>query len=113
MIQTRRRIAGHGRFTGAGGSGKIGFALALILAAAAGPVAGADRPLRLDEALALAEAANPELQAAVERAQSQADRAEGVRKTSWPRLTLTSGWTRTDNPSLRVRPEAQRGRVHP
>ena len=77
-----------------------GLVFALLWGAAADPVAGAERPLRLDEALALAEAANPDLQAALERAQSQADRAEGVRHTSWPRLTLTSGWTRTDNPSL-------------
>jgi outer membrane protein TolC len=96
VIQTRRRIADRVRLIGGGG---VGLALALLLAAA-GPTRGADRPLRLDEALALAEAANPELQASVERAQSQADRAEGVRKTSWPRLTLTSGWTRTDNPSF-------------
>ena len=80
--------------------GRHRCSLCCLAAPAAGPAAAADRPLRLDEALALAESANPDLQAAVERAQSQADQAEGVRRTSWPRLTLTSGLTRTDNPSF-------------
>ena len=76
-----------------------GQVVLLLSAVATGATVAADRPLRLDEALALAESANPALQALVQRARSQADMAAGTRRTAWPRLALTSGFTRSDTPA--------------
>lgn len=61
--------------------------------------AGGETPLTLQEALAHAEQANPELLAARERAAAQALRGESTERLRWPRLALRSGWSRTDQPS--------------
>lgn len=55
--------------------------------------------MSLAEAVALAEAGNPELQAATERAAAEGERADSAKRLLWPRLALTSGFTRTDNPA--------------
>ena len=58
-----------------------------------------DIPVTLAEALALAGQANPELQAAMARADAQAARTESVRRTRRPRLGLSMGWSRMDMPA--------------
>lgn len=65
------------------------------------PVAGRaeERPLALAEALALAEQANPELQAAAARVLAQAARAESVSRMRWPRLGVSLVWSRMDLPA--------------
>lgn len=73
--------------------------LLLLLAAAAGAARAEDRPLTLAEALAMAERENPEIRAALDRAEAQGARAEGVRRLTWPRLSAASQWSRTDNPA--------------
>jgi outer membrane protein TolC len=59
-----------------------------------------ERPVTLAEAIALAEAGNPELRATAERAAAEGQHAAAARRLLWPRLALTSGWSRTDNPSF-------------
>ncbi len=56
-------------------------------------------PLTLAEALAIAEAKNPDIQSARESAAAESVRAEAVLRQRWPSLTLTSGWSYTNNPS--------------
>jgi outer membrane protein len=76
--------------------------LALGLGAALGGAAVAqaeDAPVTLAEALALADQANPELQAAAARVEAQAARTESVRRMRWPRLGLTMAWSRVDLPA--------------
>jgi len=76
--------------------------LALGLGAALGGAAVAqaeDVPVTLAEALALADTANPELQAAAARVEAQAARTESVRRMKRPRLGLTMGWSRMDMPA--------------
>jgi outer membrane protein TolC len=58
-----------------------------------------DVPLTLDEALALAEKGNPELQAAAARVDAQAARTESVGRMRWPRLGLGVAWSRMDLPA--------------
>jgi outer membrane protein TolC len=71
-----------------------------FLALGGGAVRGAD-PARitLAEALDLAERQNPDLAAA--RAQVEAAQAgtEAVRRSVWPRVDLSTGWSHTDIPS--------------
>jgi len=55
-----------------------------------------DVPITLGDALALAEKANPELQAAAARVDAQIARTESVRRMLWPRLGLSMAWSRTD-----------------
>ncbi len=74
------------------------FVLAGLSALPAGLHAD-ERPLRLDEALALAATANPELQAAAARVEAQAARTEATRRMRWPRLGLASSWSRMDLPA--------------
>lgn len=75
--------------------------LAIVLGALAlaGPARGEEVPLTLAEALAAADRQNPELLAARERVLAQEARAEAVRSGRLPKLTFSSGWSRTDNPS--------------
>jgi outer membrane protein len=76
--------------------------LGLGLAAALGGPARAqaeDVPVTLAEALALADQANPELQAAAARVLAQAARTESVQRMKWPRLGLSMGWSRMDMPA--------------
>src|SRR5512139_1811602 len=76
------------------------LALGLGAAAGAAPAAWAeDVPVTLAEALALAEKANPELQAAAARVEAQAARTESVRRMRWPRVGLSMAWSRTDLPA--------------
>ena len=64
------------------------------------PAARADeRPVTLAEALALAGEHNPELQAAAARVEAQRSRAESARRARWPRLALSTTWSRTDLPA--------------
>jgi outer membrane protein len=76
--------------------------LALGLGAALGGAAAAraeDVPVTLAEALALADQANPELQAAAARVEAQVARTASVERMRWPRLGLTMGWSRMDLPA--------------
>jgi outer membrane protein TolC len=79
-----------------------GVVLALGLGAALGgdrAARGEDSPVTLAEALALAETANPELQAASARVDAQSARTESVRRMRRPRLGLAMGWSRMDMPA--------------
>jgi len=58
-----------------------------------------ERPVTLAEATALAEKANPELQAAAARIEAQAARTEATRRMSWPRTSVQSTWSRMDLPA--------------
>jgi outer membrane protein len=76
--------------------------LLLGLAASLGPAPGAlaeDVPVTLEQALGLAEQANPELQAAAARVQAQAERTESVQRMRWPRVGLSMSWSRMDLPA--------------
>jgi len=74
-------------------------ALATLLAGGARLGHAEERPVTLAEAVALAETANPELQAAALRIEAQAARTEAVRKMHWPRATVQSTWSRMDLPA--------------
>jgi outer membrane protein TolC len=76
----------------------IGLGLAAALAGAA-PAQAEDVPLTLAEALALAEKANPELQAGAARVEAQVARSESVSRMRWPRLGLSMAWSRMDLPA--------------
>jgi outer membrane protein len=79
-------------------SGVLALGLGAVLGGAA--VAQAeDVPVTLAEALALADQANPELQAAAARVEAQVARTESVERMRWPRLGLTMGWSRMDLPA--------------
>jgi outer membrane protein len=75
------------------------LALALVSSVAATRARAADVPVTLGEALALAEKANPELQAASARVEAQAARAESVRRMRWPRVGVGVDWSRMDLPA--------------
>lgn len=57
-------------------------------------------PLSLAQALDLAQQQNPEILAQRTRTEAEAARAQAVKRTSWPRLSLASGWSRTNTPSM-------------
>jgi outer membrane protein len=76
-----------------------GFAL-LTLMASAVPLGAQEVPLSLAQALDLAERHNPEVLARRARTEAEATRAQAVKRTSWPRLSLASGWSRSDTPAL-------------
>ncbi len=80
------------------GAGWLLAALAPLLLTAAGARAE-DRPLTLDDALVLAAKDNPELRAASARVDAQAARTESVRRMRWPRLGLSTTWSRMDLPA--------------
>jgi outer membrane protein TolC len=61
--------------------------------------AAAERSLSLDEALALAERQNPELQAAQARVKAQTERTAAVRRQGLPHLGLSLDWSRTNLPA--------------
>ena len=69
------------------------------LVAAAGLARAEERPVTLAEAVAIAEKANPELQAAAARIEAQLARTESVQRMSWPRTTVQSTWSRMDLPA--------------
>ena len=76
----------------------LALALAAGLAAAEEPLQA--EPLSLERALALAVRQNPELQAAQDRVQAQAERVQATRRSSWPRLSATTGWTLSNDPAM-------------
>jgi outer membrane protein TolC len=76
----------------------VPLALAAALSSRAAPAE--EVALTLAQALETASRQNPEIVAARERASAQAARAESVGRGRWPRLSVTSGWTRTDNPAM-------------
>jgi outer membrane protein TolC len=75
------------------------MATLLVLAGVPTLLHAVERPLSLDEALALAEKQNPELQAAWARVTAQNERAAAIRRMALPRLGLSLGWSRTDLPA--------------
>lgn len=58
------------------------------------------QPITLAQALEMASRQNPDLLAARERAAAQTARAASVGRSVWPRLGLTTGWSRSDNAAL-------------
>ena len=75
------------------------LARGLLLAVLPALAHAEERPVTLAEALALADKANPELQAAVLRIEAQRARTESVERARWPRATVQSTWARTDLPA--------------
>jgi outer membrane protein len=63
-------------------------------------LAADEEPVSLHQALELAVQQNPEILAQRARTEAEAAKAEGVRRTGWPRLSLSTGWSRTDTPSM-------------
>ena len=80
-------------------TGRAGLAL-LILIASLAPLSAQEVPLSLAQALDLAQQHNPEILAQRARTEAEAARAQAVKRTSWPRLSLTSGWSRSNTPAL-------------
>jgi len=76
----------------------IHLLIGLLLATAV--LAADEVPVSLNQALELAAQRNPELLAQRARTEAEAARAQGVKKAIWPRLSLSTGWSRTDTPSL-------------
>jgi outer membrane protein len=74
-------------------------ALAALLVSLGALARAQELPVSLAEATALAEKANPELQAAALRVEAQRARTDSVRRALWPRATLQSTWSRTDLPA--------------
>jgi outer membrane protein len=72
---------------------------AVLVGTSAAMLGAEERPVTLEEALALAVTENPELQAAAARVQMQASRTDAVRRTAWPRVGLSAAWSRTDLPA--------------
>jgi len=60
---------------------------------------GEELPVTLQAALALAEGANPELQAGAARVLAQRERTESVQRMRWPRVGLSMSWSRMDLPA--------------
>jgi outer membrane protein TolC len=77
----------------------ISVALGLVAWAATATGATETTPLTLAEALAIAEAKNPDIQSARESATAENVRAEAVMRQRWPSLALSSGYYYTNNPS--------------
>jgi len=75
------------------------LALVPLLSAFCTAVRAEERPVTLSEAVALAEKANPELQAAALRIEAQAARTEAVQRMRWPRASVQSTWSRMDLPA--------------
>jgi outer membrane protein len=71
----------------------------LVLGLTPAALRAEERPVTLAEAVAIAEKANPELQAAALRIEAQAARTESVQRMSWPRATVQSTWSRMDLPA--------------
>jgi outer membrane protein TolC len=57
-------------------------------------------PLSLAQALDLARKQNPEILAQAARTEAESGRAQAIRRTTWPRLFINSGWSRTNTPSM-------------
>jgi outer membrane protein len=72
----------------------------IALLAAATALCAEEVPLSLSEALDLAFQGNPELLAQRARTEAESASALAVKRTSWPRLSLASGWSRTNTPSM-------------
>jgi outer membrane protein len=81
---------GAGRLLGAGIMA-VGFAAGL---------SAEEVPVSLAQALDLARKQNPEILAQQARTDADAARAQAIKRTRWPRLSLSSGWSRTDTPSM-------------
>jgi len=79
-------------------STRLGTALALALTPSL--AAAAEVPVSLGQALRTAEEHNPEILAQRARSAAAAARTGAVRRSTWPRLSLVTGWSRTDAPSM-------------
>ena len=79
----------------------LAFPLVLLLAVAgARPAASAEVRLSLQEAVDRALSGNRALQATRERALASHSRADITDRLLWPRISLTSQWSRTDNAAM-------------
>lgn len=73
---------------------------AIVLMASATGLCAQEVPLSLAQALDLAQQQNPEILAQRARRDAEMARAQGLKRTGWPRLSLASGWSRTNTPSM-------------
>jgi Outer membrane efflux protein len=105
-LQARGELGGSGRF--ALGSGpRLGalrrarhLAAGIALVASATALWAQDVPLSLAQALDLAQQQNLDILAQRARMDAEVARAQGVKRTGWPRLSLVSGWSRTNTRSM-------------
>jgi outer membrane protein len=75
-------------------------AAGIALVASATALRAQELPLSLAQALDLAQQQNPEILAQRARSDAEVARAERVNRTRRPRLSLASGWSRTNTPSM-------------
>jgi outer membrane protein len=88
----------------------IVLSAALLVSARRGGAEGDDvQPLRLEEAVARAEAGNPEYAAQRARTEAQDLRRAAAARTTWPRLTLVSDLSRADGPARVFAEKLNRG----
>ncbi len=76
------------------------LAAGIALLASATALWAQEVPLSLAQALDVARQQNPELLAQRARTEAETARVQVVKKTRWPRLSLASGWSRTNTPSM-------------
>ena len=72
----------------------------VLLVAPPRAIFGEDVPVSLAQALDLAAQQNPEILAQQARTDAEAAKAGLVARANWPRLSLATGWSRTDTPSM-------------
>ncbi len=72
----------------------------IVLAASTTALLAEEVPLSLAQALDLAAQRNPEILAQRARTDAEAATAQAVTRANWPRLSLASGWSRTNIPSM-------------
>jgi len=72
----------------------------LVLVVSPSVLVAAEMPLSLADALRLVAERNPEILAQRARTDAEAARAGEATRASWPRLSLVTGWSRTNTPSM-------------
>ena len=72
----------------------------ITLVACATALCAEDVSLSLAQALDLARKRNPEILAQRARTEAEAARAQAIERTNWPRVSLSSGWSRINTPSM-------------
>jgi outer membrane protein len=72
----------------------------VVFAASTTALLAEDVPLSLAQALDLASQRNPEILAQRARTEAEAATAQAAKRANWPRLSVASGWSQTNTPSM-------------
>jgi len=72
----------------------------VLLVASPKAIVAEEVPVSLAQALDLAAQRNPEIRAQQARSVAEAAKAVVVARANWPRLSLATGWSRTNTPSM-------------